>query len=159
MNAADGLPSVWMFTSCFGMSVASALLPWLNGELIVLSFAAFLHSPFHLAMLALLAAAGQMIGKCVLYWVGARTARLDGAHSARLQRWRQQLCGRHARALALVFVSSAVGVPPLYLTTIAAGNLGMAFPRFLGAAACGRVLRFAAVVFCPRLVIGLLRGA
>jgi membrane protein YqaA with SNARE-associated domain len=159
MNPACDTATLWIFASCFGLSILSALLPWFNGELIVLSFAALLGSPLDLAILAVLAAAGQMLGKCALYWVGTRAATLDVARTARVDRWRGRLCGRPLRALALVFVSSAAGIPPLYVTTIAAGTLGMAFPRFLGAAACGRVLRFAGVVFCPRFVVGLLHGA
>ncbi len=159
MILAHGAATLWIFAACFGMSIASALFPWFNGEVIVLSFAALLRSPLDLAILASLAAGGQMIGKCALFWVGTRSAALEVARTARVERWRKRLCGRERHALALVFVSSAAGIPPLYVTTIAAGMLGMAFPRVFGAAACGRVLRFAAVVFCPRLVIGLLRGA
>jgi membrane protein YqaA with SNARE-associated domain len=155
MNAWHHPETLWILTSCFGLSIVSAILPWFNGELIALSFAALLRSPLDLAALALVAAAGQMVGKCALYWVGLRTGRLKVARTGRLERWRERLRGRRLRALALVFASSALGIPPLYLTTIAAGAVGMAFPRFLAAAACGRIVRFGALVFCPRLVIGL----
>ena len=153
MNAWHDPAASWVFASCFGLSIASALVPWFNGELIVLSLSVTLRSPLDLATLALVAAAGQMAGKCVLYWLGFQTGRLKVAQNGRMERWRDRLRGTPVRAVALVFVSSAVGIPPLYLTTIAAGTVGMAFPRFLGAAACGRVVRFGVLVFCPWLVV------
>lgn len=156
MNAHYEAAAAWIFTSGFGLSIVSALLPWFNGEVIVLSLAALLRSPFDLALLALVAAGGQMVGKCILYWAGTQAGKLKAAHSERVERWRARLRGQRLRALGLVFLSSTVGIPPLYLTTIAAGTVGMAFPRFLGAAAGGRLVRFGALVFCPRLVMSLL---
>jgi len=147
----------WQFASCFGLSIVSALLPWFNGEVIVVSFAALMRAPADLALLAVFAAAGQMLGKCLLYWVGFRAGRLHVDRNGRLERWRERLRGRRLQALGLVFVSSTIGIPPLYLTTLAAGTVGMRFSGFLGAAACGRVIRFAAVAFSPGLVLGLWR--
>ncbi len=155
MNAWPDPAAAWVLASCFGLSIVSALAPWFNGEVIVLAHAVALRSPFELAALALAAAAGQMAGKCVLYWLGAQGGRLALTRGGRLERWCHQLDGRRLRAAALVFVSSALGIPPLYLTTIAAGTVRMAFPRFFGAAACGRVVRFGALVFCPQLVMRL----
>ncbi len=155
MNGWDDPAVGAVLASCFALSILSALAPWFNGELILLGHAVVLRSPLELAALALAAAAGQMAGKCVLYWLGAQARARAGERSPRFDRWCARLTGRHARAAVLVFVSSTVGIPPLYLTTIAAGTVGMAFPRFLGAAACGRVIRFGALVFCPQLVMRL----
>lgn len=150
--------AAWIFTWAFGLSIVSALLPWFNGEVIVLSLAALLRSPFDLGVLVLAAAAGQMVGKCILYLAGFHAGTLRVAQSGRIERWRARLRGQPLRAFALVFLSSAVGIPPLYLISIAAGTVGMAFPRFFSAAAGGRVVRFGALVFCPRLVIRLFGG-
>ncbi len=148
-----------VLASCFGLSIVSAVAPWFNGEMIVLAHAVVLGSPIELAALAIVAAAGQMAGKCALYWLGTQTVRRAGARSPRFDQWCARLAGRPARAAALVFVSSTVGIPPLYLTTLAAGPVGMAFPRVFGAAACGRVIRFGALVFCPQLVMRLVGGS
>ena len=152
MSPAADAVSAWLFVSCFGLSVVSALLSWFNGEAIALSFALPMRSPADLALLALLAAAGQTLGKCLLYWLGFNAGRLHVDRNGRLQHWRERMQGGCARAMALVFLSSAIGIPPLYLTTLAAGTIGMRFSRFIGAAACGRVLRFGAVVFVPSLL-------
>ncbi len=155
MNVHDQVAAAWVFTSGFGLSIVSALLPWFNGEAIVLSLAALLQSPLDLALLAIVAAAGQMVGKCVLYCAGAQAGRLKATRGGRAERWRTRLNGGRVRTFGLVFLSSAVGIPPLYLTTLAAGAVRMAFPRFLGAAAGGRLVRFGALVFCPHLVMRL----
>ena len=145
-DPAAALP--WLFASCFGMSVVSALVPWFNGEAIALSFAVLMRSPLDLALLALMASAGQMLGKCALYYLGfgARRLRRQG-DERRARAWSRRLEDGSFRAMALVFLSSTVGIPPLYLTTLAAGAVGMRFSSFVGAAALGRVVRFTAVVF------------
>lgn len=143
----------WLFASCFGLSIASALLPWLNGEAVVVSFAVLMRSPFDLAVLTLAAVAGQVLGKCVVYRLGEGARRLPACRNPRVLRWLELLRQGRVRAMALVFVSSVVGIPPLYLTTLAAGAAGMRFSRFLGAAATGRVIRFAAVAFAPGFVM------
>ncbi len=142
----------WLFVSCFGLSIASALFPWLNGEAVVLSFAVLMRSPLDLAVLTLAAVAGQVLGKCLLFRVGVGARQLPACRSARALRWLERLRQGRVRPMAVVFVSSLVGIPPLYLTTLAAGAAGMQFPCFLGAAATGRIIRFAAVAFAPGLV-------
>ena len=62
----------WMTLWCFGLTVASAVFPWVNAELIVLSLPAFASSKAGLLVLVLIATAGQMTGKCVLYWTGRK---------------------------------------------------------------------------------------
>jgi len=143
--------------SCFGLSLLSGFVPWISGEVIVLSCAALLHSPLSLAALALVATAGQLIGGSVLYWLGFRAGHLKVVRNGRLARWRERLRDGRGRALALVFLSSAASIPPMCLMTIAAGTSGMGFTRFAGAASCGLFVRFTVLAFCPALVTGLLR--
>ena len=165
-DPAAALP--WLFASCFGMSVVSALVPWFNGEAIALSFAVLMRSPLDLALLALAASAGQMLGKGVLYYLGSGARRLhkgpslagqaftpapSGTVVGRAARWSQSLEQGSLRAMALVFLSSTVGIPPLYLTTLAAGAVGMRFSSFAGAAALGRIVRFSAVVYGAGLAL------
>jgi membrane protein YqaA with SNARE-associated domain len=149
----------WIFASCFGLSIASALLPWLNAEVVLLSYAALLRTPSELLALTLLVTGGQIAGKCVLYWFGLKAVRLTSRHQHLVERWRARLAGRRLYSVALVFASSAIGIPPLYITTLAAGAVRMAFSLFIGAAAAGRVLRFGALAFGSGTILRLLRGA
>ncbi len=96
-----------------------------------------------------------MIGKCALYY-GARAAARHRADEPdrRVERWRRRLEASPRGALALVFVSSVVGVPPFYLVTMLAGACRLGFAGFVGAGTAGRLVRFAALVALPRLALG-----
>src|SRR5262245_38387003 len=115
-----------MVLSYFGLTVASAVFPWVNAEVIVLSLPAIAPSKAILALLVLTATAGQMTGKCFLYWAGRKgKGVLPGRAGQALTRWRERLEARPSKAVALVLISSIVGLPPFYLMTILAGALRM----------------------------------
>ncbi len=155
MNAVDNVAVV--LSSCFGLSVLSGVVPWISSEVVVVSCALLLRSPAALAALALCAACGQTLGGSVVYWVGLRAGSSKIARTPRFERWRERLGSGHAGALALVFVSSASSIPPLYLTTLAAGTSGMRFSRFLGVVVSGLFVRFVVLAFCPAAIVGFLR--
>ncbi len=144
--------------SCFGLSLVSGFVPWISGEVIVLSCAALLHSPALLLSVAVVATGGQLIGGSVLYWLGMRAGMLNVVQTGRFARWRERLHDGRGRALAVVFTSAAASLPPMSLTTIVAGASGMGFGRFAGAAACGLFVRFAVLAFCPSIVMRLAGG-
>jgi membrane protein YqaA with SNARE-associated domain len=150
-NAAVILPS------CFGLSILSGFVPWVSAEVVVVSAAALLGSPLLVLGLVVTATGGQMLGDCLLYWLGMRVGARKATDAGRLARWRRRLHDGGARALGLVFLSSAAGIPPLYLTTVAAGASGMPFPRFIGAASCGLFARFGVLAFCPAIVMRFVR--
>ena len=149
--------AAWVQSSCFGLSVVSALVPWVNAEAILLAFAASARSRHGLVALVLVTTAGQMLGKWILYCVsrGASRRQMRG-HDARVDRWRRRLERSPRRALALVFVSSAVGVPPFYVVTMVAGICRIGVAGFLGAGTAGRLVRFGALVAVPRLALSAL---
>ena len=60
----------WMFLGCFAYTLVSAIFPWINAELLVLSLPLMASSPTELLALLLVATAGQMLGKCAVYWSG-----------------------------------------------------------------------------------------
>jgi membrane protein YqaA with SNARE-associated domain len=144
----------WALLACFGLSFGSALMPWLNGEALLLAFSATARSWSDLASLVVATTAGQMLGKCVLF-VLARGAsqRFVRGHDDRVERWRRRIGDSSPAALAIVFVSSAVSVPPFYVVTMLAGASGMRFGGFVAAGALGRLVRFAALVSVSRLVV------
>jgi membrane protein YqaA with SNARE-associated domain len=136
------LNDVGPYAWCLSLSIVSALVPWVNGEVILLSLTAVARSPWARLLLVLSASAGQMAGKCVLYWAGKGVIRFEQSP---------------ARMLSLVFVSSAVGIPPFYVITILAGVLRVRFGPFFAVGACGRVVRFGALAFIPWLVLQWIR--
>lgn len=144
---------MWTLLTAFGLAVASALLPWVNAELILLAIASPLTSALDLAFVVVAVTAGQVTGKTVLYWMARRAPQgsWTGRFAGVVERWRNACHGRPASAQVMMLVSAVVGVPPFYVTTMAAGALRISFPRFLGAAVLGRLLHFAAVAAVPAL--------
>jgi membrane protein YqaA with SNARE-associated domain len=132
---------------CFGLTTVSAVVPWVNAEVIVLSLPAIAPSRWALVGLLGVATAGQMAGKCVVYWASRKGLRAPSpALKARLDACRQRF-ERHAWGPGLcVLVSSITGLPPFYLTTMAAGALRVNFAVFLVAGTAGRLVRFGSLV-------------
>ena len=144
----------WLVLATFGLTVASAVFPWLNAEIIVLALPAVAHSRVALLALLLVATAGQMAGKCVVYWAGRQGSRHSTPRmAAAIERWRDRILHWRRGPIGLVFFSSAVGLPPFFVVTAMAGALNVDFPRFLAAGTAGRLLRFGALVFVPPLVM------
>lgn len=147
--------SLW----CFGLTVASAVFPWVNAEIIVLSLPALATSKTALLVLLLVATAGQMTGKCALYWAGRTGNRaLPGRAGRTLLKWRERLEARPSRAAALVLVSSVTGLPPFYVMTLLAGAMKMKFPLYIVMGTTGRLLRFGALVTLPHFALSLFRA-
>jgi membrane protein YqaA with SNARE-associated domain len=146
---------MWTALGCFALTLLSALVPWVNAEVIVLSLPAVAASGTELVLLLLVATAGQMSGKCVLYWIARRGgARLsEGRVAAAIARWRVRIERRPSSPVALVLLSSAVGIPPFYVITLMAGALRVGFWPFLAAGTCGRLVRFGALIYVPHLVV------
>jgi membrane protein YqaA with SNARE-associated domain len=145
-----------LLLSCFLLSIVSALVPWVNGEILLLSLSAFAASPTHLAGLVLLASAGQMTGKCALYWTGRGVIPLKkGRIADKLNSWRGRFEQSSSKPMVLVFISAVFGVPPFYVITILAGVFRLRFGRFVAIGICGRLLHFGALVSIPHLGIRL----
>ena len=141
---------------CFGLTVASAVLPWLNAEIIVLALPAVTHSRGGLALLVCIAVAGQMTGKGLVYWLGRKGARrASPTMTAKLDRWRSRMTRRPSSPVAIVFLSSAVGLPPFFAITAIAGALKLDFVEFLAAGAAGRLIRFGGLVIAEARVLGI----
>jgi len=149
----------WIGLSYFGLTVASALFPWVNAEIIVLSIPAVAPSKAELLFLVLIATTGQMSGKCLLYWASRKGNRaLPDRAADVLSKWSARLEARPRKAVALVLVSSIVGLPPFYLVTLVAGALRMNFRSYLIAGTVGRLIRFGALVTLPQVALSFLKA-
>lgn len=155
-----GLPHVdiaWVALVCFGLAMASALLPWINAELMLLAVAGPLTSPTGLLVVVLAVTAGQISGKSALYWLARRARLPQPARVGRaIERWRHTYERRPIAALAVILASATFGCPPFYLTTLVAGALRIGFGTFLAVGLLGRLLHFGAIAVIPGLVGGML---
>lgn len=141
----------WFF-STLGFAIASALVPVLNIEIYLSALAAA--EPVDVWLLALAAAAGQMIGKVVYYvlgrssldWAWVRRKTDKPKFQAALARWQTRVEGRPWFAAGCVLLSASVGIPPFAIVSVLAGTLRMSFTMFVVVGLVGRVLRFASIL-------------
>ena len=137
----------------------SAFVPVVNAEIYLVGVAVASDAPA--SMLALAAAAGQMLGKMVFYLLGRgvldvsrlrRKSRTSGAWTARMARV-QLWCGRHPWGPAAVtLVSATAGLPPFAVVSVLAGTLRMRWWLFAVCGFAGRFARFLAVLLAPGLL-------
>jgi membrane protein YqaA with SNARE-associated domain len=137
----------------FAGCVVGGVLPWINTE-VILTGAALLAAPNDIAALVLAAAAGQTFAKSAVYAL-ARWAPHLLHRKARAFLVRGRSLGRRRRAVPLtLLVSSAVGFPPFFLTTLAAGALRVPFVVFASAGLAGAAIRYATLAYGAVLVTG-----
>jgi membrane protein YqaA with SNARE-associated domain len=141
--------AVWFYLA----AVVSAVVPWVNAEVLMVSAVPLAGSTPHLAGLVTAVTLGQMTGKSVMFVLARRSsvARWPRTQTA-LDRWRDRLATRPTRALALTFVSALVGVPPFFAVSLAAGAVGLSFGPFLAVGTVGRLIHFAVVAGIPELL-------
>lgn len=161
MSSAELVSRLGVPAATFVWCLASGIFPLVNAEIFIVGVAAITPSS-RLWLVVAMATAGQAIAKTFMYLVGRGVFRLPWRGRARLDletasawvaRWR-------SREDVLVFVSAALGLPPFYVTSIAAGTLHFPYGRFIGWGMAGRVLRFATLVLVPglgRWMVGALR--
>lgn len=155
MEAWQNAGPLHAYAWCYALMIVSALVPWVNSEVIVLSLSALAPSRVGQVMLVLFAAAGQMTGKSVLFWAGRRVVRLDSAQRT-LELWSQKLERRKSSSMTVLFLSSTLGTPPFYPMSLLAGSFRVPFGRFVTVGAAGRLLRYGVLVFAPHLLFSLL---
>lgn len=145
----------WTCIGCFAATFVSAIVPWVNAEIMVLALPALASSSSALALLVVIATAGQMTGKLAVYWAGRGSAACPSPRVARMiARWEPLCAASPGRAAGLVALSSAVGIPPFFVMTLVAGALRMDVARFLAAGTCGRLIRFGTLVLVPHVLAG-----
>jgi membrane protein YqaA with SNARE-associated domain len=138
---------------CFALTTLSAVFPWVNAEIVVLSFTAAAASPAAVALLIVVATAGQMTGKLVLYAAGRQGSRRPSPRFARqLDAWQSRCTANPRHAERVVLMSSVVGFPPFIMTSLLAGAVRMDLVRFLIAGAIGRLVRFGGIALAGNLV-------
>ncbi len=137
----------------FFACLVSALFPLVNAEayLVAVSFAT---SSTRLWALAFVAGAGQTVGKIIWYEVARRSLdwrwvrkKLDRAHTRELlTRWRERFNAKPWLWSGVLFVSASVGLPPLLILAVVAGQLQVSRIWFVVTVLLGRTLRFAAIL-------------
>jgi len=133
-------------------AAVSGIVPLVNAELLVAG-AAVAAPGIGVPLVAAVSAAGQMATKTLLYGM-ARWAptKLPRRGREALARASGAVSSKGGTAGSVVFLSAAVGVPPFFGVSLAAGALGVRLRRFLINGTAGRVLRFGAIAWAARVV-------
>jgi membrane protein YqaA with SNARE-associated domain len=144
---------VKLLLATFGIAVASALFPLINIEAYIAGVAALVSS-HGVWPVALVAAAGQVLGKAVWYEVGRSSMRWPYIQKKMAAAaWKRQYERVKARTdrqpwtgVVLLFLSATLGFPPLAIMAVLAGQLEFHRAWFYLTTFVGRTLRFAAVL-------------
>jgi len=122
------------------------VFPWISAEAVLLGTALAL-SPGYLPALVAGCAIGQMVGKAGLYsvmrWAPDRLPE-------RARRVLKKVEGMSSRGHVLggaVFAGAAVGLPPFYVVTLAAGLARLPLALFLVAGLLGSLVRYGALMW------------
>ena len=150
---------VW---SVLGASIASALVPLINVEIILVGAAE--RRPELAVSLVVVATVGQMAGKLLWYWGGRNVDRAPWVSKhlqkpraeAAMDKWHARAEGRPWFTAGLLLFSAAVGLPPYAVTAVLAGVLRVPLAVFLLTGLVGRGLRFWAIVTSTGWLLDLL---
>jgi membrane protein YqaA with SNARE-associated domain len=141
----------WILAT-FGICLVSAVFPLVNAEAYLGALAAT-GDGSRVWAIAAAAAAGQTCGKLVFFalgrsslsWAWVRRKTETPRWQARMARWQGRTQDNPWSVTGLVGVSALVGLPPLAVISVLAGQLRASLPLFTVAVLTGRTLRFAAV--------------
>jgi membrane protein YqaA with SNARE-associated domain len=151
MTFFDSTTTCWLLLGCLGGAFVSALVPWMNAEVMLL--AALPLAVTHRASLPLVVVVtlGQMVGKSVMYWLSCRATGASGRTPTAMERWRERFEQHPRSAVAIVGLSALAGVPPFYLVSVLAGTLRLSFTAFLAVGSLGRLAHFGLLAAAPQL--------
>jgi len=159
MTAQSLLAQLGPYAATLVVGFLSALIPLVNIELFLVAAAAIAPRTYPVWTLGVVAAAGQMCGKSVLYWsagsaLNSRTGRRFSPD--RVDALRRRMAAMNPWVLGgFSFVSALVGMPPFLLFSILAGVIEMRYWHFAVSGLAGRGLRLVAVVSFPHAIKGL----
>lgn len=142
-----------LLLATFGVAVASALFPLINIEAYIAGVAALVDS-VGIWPVALVAAAGQALGKALWYEIGRASMSwpyiqkkmASPAWQRQYERVKTRTDDRPWVGIALLFLSATSGFPPLAIMAVLAGQLSFRRVWFYLTTFVGRTLRFAAVL-------------
>jgi membrane protein YqaA with SNARE-associated domain len=143
-----------LLLSTFGYCLLSAVFPLANAEAYLGALAATDHGGSTVWLLAATASAGQTVGKVAFYslgrsslnWAWVRKKTETVKWQARLAKWQETIHGKRWAATALLLASAFLGIPPLAVVSVIAGQLKSPLPLFVVAVFVGRTMRFAALL-------------
>lgn len=144
----DLLAMLGIYGGTFAVSLIAGLIPLVNAEIFLVGLVRLaIDDASQLPWVVVAAAAGQMVAKIGLYHAGRGMLELPrGRYRAKIEAVRERIERWKSKPYVIYGLSSVLGIPPFYLTVIAAGAMQISFRAFLAIGMAGRLLRFAVLV-------------
>jgi membrane protein YqaA with SNARE-associated domain len=144
------------------VAFGSAVIPFINIEAYLAAVGAAIHEvgPWWVAAAA---AVGQTAGKVALYHAADWTMRLPWIRKKMstpkwresYERWAVRVHERPNQTALLLFASASLGVPPLYVMAVLAGQLRVRLWIFVSTCLVGRYIRFLVILGAADWLINL----
>jgi membrane protein YqaA with SNARE-associated domain len=144
----DLLAMLGIYGGTFAVSLIAGLVPLVNAEVFLVGLVRLaIDDSSQLPWVVVAAAVGQMVAKIGLYHAGRGMLELPrGRYRAKIEALRERIERWKSKPYIIYGLSSVLGIPPFYLTVIAAGAMQISFQAFLAIGLGGRLIRFAALV-------------
>jgi len=144
----DLLAMLGLYGGTFVVSIIAGVVPLVNSEVFLVGLVRLaVDRSSQLPGIVVAAATGQMVAKIGLYYAGRGMLELPrGRHKEKIETVRKKLERWKTKPYLVYAISSVVGLPPFYLTVLAAGAMKIRFKAFLVIGLLGRLLRFAFLV-------------
>ena len=148
----DLVAMLGLYGGTFVVSIIAGLVPLVNAEVFLVGLVRLaVDRSSQLPAIVIAAAIGQMIAKVGLYHAGRGMLELPrglskNRYQEKLETVRKKLERWKTKPYLVYGVSSVAGLPPFYLTVLAAGAMKIRFNAFLAIGLGGRLLRFACLV-------------
>lgn len=137
-----------IYGGTFVVAIIAGMVPLVNAELFLIGLVRLaVDRSSQLPAIVIAAATGQMVAKIGLYYAGRGMLELPrGPRKAKIEAARRKLEHWKTKPYLVYAISSVAGVPPFYLTVLAAGAMKIRFQAFLLIGLAGRLIRFAVLV-------------
>jgi len=144
----DLLAMLGIYGGTFIVSIIAGLVPVVNTEVFLVAVVRLaVHGPAQLPGLVIAASTGQMVAKIGLYYAGHGLLELPrGRYREKIEIVRRKIERWQTKPYLIYGISSVTGLPPFYLTVLAAGAMKIRFVPFLAIGLAGRLLRVAVLV-------------
>jgi membrane protein YqaA with SNARE-associated domain len=152
----DLLAMLGIYGGTFVVSLIAGLVPLVNAEVFLVGLVRLAIDDWsQLPWVVVAAAVGQMVAKIGLYHAGRGMlelprgryrAKYQARYQAKIEALRERMERWKSKPYIIYGLSSVLGVPPFYLTVIAAGAMQISFQAFLAIGLGGRLIRFAVLV-------------
>jgi membrane protein YqaA with SNARE-associated domain len=141
------LAMLGIYGGTFIVSIIAGLVPVVNAEVFLVGLIRLaVERPQQLPAIVLAASLGQMVAKIGLYYAGQGLLELPrGRYREKIQTVRGKLERWKTKPYLIYGLSSVFGLPPFYLTVLAAGAMKIRLRAFLVIGLAGRLIRFGVI--------------